>query len=293
MENTGRMSSELEKRLCEEFPLLLRMSHLESPDMCCGWMGIRCHDGWYDLIRDLSKKIMEHADRKHLDPMVRKISSRSSLLTFEVDGADEHILDLCEKAREESSRICEFCGEPGNFAPNPPYEIRVCCPKHVVFRDDRPLTPGEVFRLSLFNQRMYGLQKEITQEGQRQVKVLAARVADPLDPLDDFEIEAKIFFSLRCDDPDYREDDDNFLTGRRYRIRKDPDEATLFDLSDDWGVGESHFGVENHSYIFHDLYDHGYGPGQQELSPRDILRIGDAWVEIEIKVQMFRKLALP
>ena len=290
MDNMGRISPELEKRLCEEFPLLFRMSHLESPDMCCGWEGIRCHDGWFELIRDLSIKIMEHADRNHLDPMVKKISSRGALLQFEVEGADEYILDLCGQARKESSHICEICGAPGHFASNPPYEIRVCCPKHVVAKDDRPLTSEEVSRLRLFNQRLYGLQKEITLEGHRQVKILSQRIADPLDPLDDFEIEAKVIFSLRHDDPEYRDDDDNFLTSRRYRIRKELDEAILFELKDDWGVGERHFGVENHSYIFHDLYDHGYGPGQQELSPRDILRIGEAWIDIEIKAQMFRKL---
>lgn len=291
MESIGRMSHELEKRLCQEFPLLFRRSHLESSYMCSGWRGIECHDGWYELIRGLSKNITEHANRNHLDPMVKKITSRGALLEFVVRGADEYILDLCKKAYEESSYICEICGAPGSLAPCPPNEIRVCCPDHVVVKDDRPLTLEEVSGLRLFNQRMYGLQKEITQEGQRHVKILAERIADPLDPLDDFEIEAKVFFSLREDDPEYRNDDDNFLTTRYYHIRKWPDEdTTMFDLSIDWGVGERHFGVENHSYIFHDLYDHAYGPGQQQLSPRDILRIGEAWIDIVITAQMFRKV---
>ena len=290
MKNSARMSPDLERLLCEEFPLLFRMSHLQSPDMCCGWKGIRCHDGWYELIRDLSKKIVRHAERNRLDPIVRKISSYAALLTFEVEGADEHIRELCRQARESSSRISEFCGEPGGFSSSPPYEIRVCCPKHVVVKDDRPLLPEEISRLSLFNQWMRELQKEITREGQRQVGILSVRVADPLDPFDDFEIEAKVNFSLRPEDPEYRDDDDNFLTSRRYYIPKDLNETTIFDLNEDWGVGEMHFGVENHSYIFHDLCDHGYGSGQQQLSPRDILRIGESWIDIEIKAQMFRKL---
>lgn len=284
------MSPELEKRLCEEFPLLFRLSHLESPDMCCGWQGIRCGAGWYDLIRDLSKRIVEYSERHHLDPMVRNVCRRAGLLEFEVDGADERILAMCGKAREQSSHVCEICGEPGGFSPSPPYDICVSCPKHVFEKDDRPLDPDEISKLRLFNESMYELQREIILEGRRHVEVLSKRVADPLDSLDDFEIEARVTFALRNSHPEYRDEDDNILTSRRYHIPKDIAEMPRFYWNEDWGVGEGHLGLENHSYILHDLCDHDYGPGRQELSPRDILRIGEVRVDIEIAAQMFRKL---
>lgn len=285
------MSPELELLLYEEFPLLYRLRHLESPDMWCGWRGIDCGDGWYGLLRELSRAVSEHASGHFLDPMVRHVGGRGGLLYVNVEGADERILDLCGRASEKSSHVCEICGEPGGFSHSPPYEIRVCCPKHVVEKDCRPLSPDETSRLRHFNEKARELQREIVSEGRRQVEMLTKRVADPLDPLDDFEIRARVSFRLRSSDPDYRDDDDNILTIRCYCISKNLAETPHFDLIEDWWVGDGHFGVENHSYILHDLCNYFHGPGKQQLSPRDILRIGCAWIDIEIEAQMLRDFA--
>ncbi|MBW8066451.1 MAG: hypothetical protein GJU73_03310 [Ferrovum sp.] len=283
------MSPELEQRLYSEFPLLYRMRHLENPDMCSGWKGIRCNDGWFDLIRTLSREIVDYSHQHHLDPMVVEVLRRGGALRMVLDdGADDHIRKLCREALEKSCRICEICGESGEFVPDQPYNIRVCCSKHAVEKDDSPLTEEEVSRLRRFNQKMFELQREIVDEGHRHVKVLSGRVADPLDPLDDFEIEAKVTFCLREDDSEFREDDDNILTGRKYYIPKDSAEESHFYSAADWGISAMHVGIENHCYIFHDLYDHSWGPGRQQLSFRDILRIGQIWIDIEIQAQIFR-----
>jgi hypothetical protein len=45
---------------------------------------------------------------------------------------------------------------------------------------------------------------------------LQARVTDPNDPMNDYEIEASIYYILQENDPDFDECEDNFLTTRRY-----------------------------------------------------------------------------
>lgn len=152
--------------------------------------------------------------------------------------------------------------------------------------DSSSLTEDEISRLRLFNERMRELGREIQIEGSRQVELLAKRVADPLDPLDDFEIEADMSFILREDDPAYFEDDDNVLTRRIHYIPKN--RQSNFDRYECAGVVK--FGIENHSYIFYDLHSMSYGLEQQALSLKDILRIGEVWIDVDIRVQMFRKI---
>lgn len=48
--------------------------------------------------------------------------------------------------------------------------------------------------------------------------------------------------------------------------------------------------LEGPCYLFHDLYCNSFRSGSQRLSMRDILRIGDVWIDIGIQAQMFRSL---
>ena len=285
------MSPELEQCLYTEFPMLYRMRHLDSPDMCCGWGGIQCKDGWFDLIRGLSLQIVEYANQHHLDPLITKVQKHGGVLMFKVDCHNDYIQKLCKQEAMRSVNVCEICGEPGNFESYQPYDIMVCCPKHVVERDDRPLNEDEIEKLQLFNDRLRELELQILSEGRRNINLLEKRIADPQDPLDDFEIEADLHFILRETDPDYREDDDNFLTKRVIWIPKSISEESIYerDISD-WSESGRSFGIANHCYTFHDLYDHSHGPGQQQLSLRDILRIGTIWIDIDIAGQMYRDI---
>jgi hypothetical protein len=285
------MSPELEQRLYDEFSLLYRMRHLDSPKMCGGWSGIQCGDGWFDLLRKLSAEIAHYAKQQHLDPIVTEVYVRSGTLIVKVDCDDEHIHALCKKAQEVSCHTCETCGEAGDFVSDPPYGIRISCTKHVVERDDRPLTDDEIARLRIVNERLYSIGIEILEETRRNIALLNQRVADPFDPLDDFEIEIVVDFVLDENDPDYREDDDNILTSRNYWISRQGANGETELLEDrNWHEGVAPGMLESPCYIFHDLYCHSLGSGRQRLSMRDVLRIGDAWINIEIQAQMFRKL---
>ncbi len=281
------MSPELEQRLFDEFPMLYRMRHVNSPNVCCGWKGVDCKDGWFDLLRNVSLQIVAYAKHNHLDPLITQIGRRAGALRVEVDCNDSHIKDLCMQALAASRNVCEVCGEPGAFSHDAPFDIKVCCPRHEV--EDRPLTQNEIEKLTAFNEMLRKLEVEIAVEGKKHVEVLARRVADPLDPLDDFEIDAVVSFYLREDDPAWRDDDDNILTKRSYwHIPKNPDEAISRYDGTDWNDRPGSRGIQNHCWTFHDLYDHEYGPGQQRLPMHDILRIGLICIEIEIQAQMFR-----
>lgn len=281
------MSPELEQRLYTEFPMLYRMRHIDSPYVCCGWKGIDCKDGWFDLLRNLSLQIVEYANQHHLDPLITRISRRMGALRVEVDSDDDHIKGLCQQALNASRNICEVCGEPGEFSHDAPFDIKVCCWKHIV--EYRPLTKCDIEKLTIFNETLRKLEQEIAEEGRKHVELLARRVADPLDPLDDFEIEAVVSFYLREDDPAWRDDEDNILTKRPYDIPKNPEkkQKKQYDV-EDWNDRPGGWGIPNHCWMFHDLYDHEYGSGQQRLSMHDILRIGKIWIDIDIQAQMFR-----
>ena len=113
-------------------------------------------------------------------------------------------------------------------------------------------------------------------------KELQARVDDPSDWMNEFNLEYVITFYLREDDPEYEDADDNILTELQssYFIHEDRER--------DWGFGATHidhalsmkcFADECHCYTFHQLYDHC------RLDWRDLLRIGYLYVELKIDEQ--------
>jgi len=68
--------------------------------------GFECMDGWFDLIYELSGKIVE------LDPKCEaiQVKEKFGLLRFYVGPTTIEILDLREDYEDMSSGICESCG---------------------------------------------------------------------------------------------------------------------------------------------------------------------------------------
>jgi hypothetical protein len=291
------MSPELEQQLYTEFPLLFRRRLVDTPYLTCGWKGIACKDGWFDLIRNLSLNLVEYSKQHYLDPVFLELKSRHGMLKLEIDCDDENIKKLCQQAYDDSAHICEVCGEPGELSYDAPYGIEVRCASHRADEVyvDVSLTDDEIARSTEINEKLRSLEQEIFAEISRQADLLRVRIADPLDPLDDFEVQAVLTFCLREDDPAYDEDDDNILTRRSFwycenykcseghRDKSREERVDYAEFNRGWGI-------PNHCWTFHDLYDHRYGPGQQRLHPHDILRIGSIWVDIEIQAQMFRNV---
>lgn len=108
---------------------------------------------------------------------------------------------------------------------------------------------------------------------------LESKLADPSDPLYDYEIEAHIDFILREDDSEYDEADDNILTTRNECL-KDPRGHTCDDCAEP--IGPDGLRTEPHCWLFHDLYDHDYGEESPRLSFRDCLRIGKILIDVQV-----------
>lgn len=149
-------------------------------------------------------------------------------------------------------------------------------------------TTEEINRLLRLNQRLSGLEQYLCDLAAKESTHLAERVSSPSDPLDDYEIDATLYFILGEDDPAYDEDDDNFLTQRQINLKH---------LKRDWGLGDGEDHRESfrrfpgrlnevpHCWLFHDLYDHSYGLEQPSLTLQDCLRVDSIWVDVAVRHQ--------
>lgn len=154
---------------------------------------------------------------------------------------------------------------------------------------DQDLSEADIETLLQLNQRLIDLESFLVNRAAKQSELLEPRVADAHDPIYDYEIEAQLDFILREDDPDYDPDDDCILTSRHFDIKR---------LDGERGIGDTEdhrepirlflraLGQNRHCYLFHDLYDHGYGVEQTALSLRDCARVGEIWVDIQSTEQV-------
>lgn len=155
-----------------------------------------------------------------------------------------------------------------------------------IVTDEPDFTAEEIGRLVQLNERLGFLECYLDQCSQDISEQMRARLADPNDPLDDFEIDVTLHFMMREDDPGYEDDSDNFLTERRFAMKG-------FDsvprLGRDWREeGHPFPGRLNrvaHCWLFHDLYDHSYGIDQRALSLHSCLRIDKIWVRVAVEHQ--------
>lgn len=148
------------------------------------------------------------------------------------------------------------------------------------------LTPPELVSLGEFNRRLIELEQALValQDDQNEcqqtpfLSVLGSRM--------DVEKEARIQFLLREDDPEYREDDDNILTERCVSLKHC--HPFLADGQDHTAelIELARLGISPVCWLFHDLYDHDYGPDQIALPLREMLRIGSIWIDV-VKTDQF------
>lgn len=149
-------------------------------------------------------------------------------------------------------------------------------------------TNEEISNLLRLNQRLAELELHLCNMAETEREKLETRVADPDDPLDDYEIDATIYFVLREDDPEFDDSDDNFLTQRYISLKRLDRSHGLgdgFDHRESVPYFPSGLTAEPHCWLFHDLYDHSYGLEQPALSLHDCLRVGTIWVDIAFRHQ--------
>lgn len=107
------MSPELDKKLCDKYPVLYRERHLDMRQtaMCWGFPG----DGWYLLLEVLSTVITARAKEEGLEVSATGVKEKFGTLVFSVAGGDSYISGAIRTASILSGKICMACGDPGQL----------------------------------------------------------------------------------------------------------------------------------------------------------------------------------
>lgn len=144
----------------------------------------------------------------------------------------------------------------------------------------RYISVAERERLLAFNERLKRLEKKFGPILKAKLDELQARKENPGDWMQDFNLYYVITFYLQEDDPDFDENDDNVLWQIEHLYFENEAPARkLGNTEIDHKEPLPCFEGEIHGYLYRELYD--YTP----LDWRDLLRIGDIWVDLKIKEQ--------
>lgn len=133
------MREDLDKKLCEKYPLIFKNRHESMTKTAMCW-GFECGDGWYDLIDVLCNNIQHHVDwynkyqEEKMEQVVAfQVKEKYGGLRFYVDGGDDYILGMISLAESLSHRICEECGAAGKSRGNG--WVRTLCDQHAAKYD--------------------------------------------------------------------------------------------------------------------------------------------------------------
>jgi hypothetical protein len=108
------MSPELDKQLCEKYPLIFAQRNRSPQETAMCW-GFECGDGWYDLLNILCINIQTHCEyNPDISQVVAmQVKEKYGTLRFYAHGGDEYISGVISMAELMSCRICESCGNKG------------------------------------------------------------------------------------------------------------------------------------------------------------------------------------
>ncbi|UJB64643.1 hypothetical protein YS110_07730 [Acidovorax sp. YS12] len=109
------MTPELDTLLCQRHPQLFRHRDADPQTHPMGW-GLRCGDGWFDLIDTLCERLQqetEHGDAPQAVTM--QVKQKWGRLRFAVEPATERQQAMIDLAEALSARLCEQCGKPGQM----------------------------------------------------------------------------------------------------------------------------------------------------------------------------------
>lgn len=160
------MREELDKTLCEKYPLIFAERNGNMNETCMCW-GFCCGDGWYNIIERACDLIQNHInwsyksierakkfnaelveaeannfenwhDWKSREPQIipepipqviaTQIKEKFGGLRFYYYGGDDYIRGVVTMAEEMSYRTCEECGAPGTSTESG--WIRTLCKEH-------------------------------------------------------------------------------------------------------------------------------------------------------------------
>lgn len=152
------MRDELDKKLCEKYPLIFADRNKSMQESCMFW-GFEHGDGWYQIINSLCANIQHHIDWTHKNnawdlewnkehpedqrevreacPQVvaTQVKEKFGTLRFYYDGGDDVIDGMVRMAESWSAVACEECGAPGTQ--NRQGWIKTLCETHRKEREAR------------------------------------------------------------------------------------------------------------------------------------------------------------
>ena len=102
------MNPELDKKLCEDFPVLYKDRHCKASQSCFAF-GFECGDGWEPLIRELSEKLTTLDE----EIVVTQVKEKFGMLRFYINKYTDKTRELIDAVEKKSAVTCEICGAPG------------------------------------------------------------------------------------------------------------------------------------------------------------------------------------
>jgi hypothetical protein len=134
------MKDELDRQLCEKYPLIFADRNKSMMESCMFW-GFEHGDGWYPIIDSLCDNIQNHIDwqtkqGKTVPQVVAtQVKEKFGTLRFYYNGGDDVIDGMVRMAESWSAVACEECGAPGTQ--NSRGWIKTLCETHRKERDER------------------------------------------------------------------------------------------------------------------------------------------------------------
>lgn len=142
------MRDELDRRLCEKYPLIFADRNKSMMETCMCW-GFEHGDGWYQILDSLCANIQSHIDWQNENfakgyphyekpvPQVvaQQVKEKFGTLRFYYNGGDDVIDGMVRMAESWSAVACEECGAPGTQ--NSRGWIKTLCETHRKEREDR------------------------------------------------------------------------------------------------------------------------------------------------------------
>lgn len=136
-------------------------------------------------------------------------------------------------------------------------------------------------RVGEFDSVLRKLTNLLERECARAQAPLDACLAEPSDPMADFEVDVRIDYLADEHTPGYSEDSDNRLTFRDYPMRRRHSGEPCV-LSGEWGASGQE---SSHCWLFHDLTEHYYGLTQPAVPTEKIYAIGQVWADVVVRRQ--------
>jgi len=136
------MNEKNTKKLLNDFPEFFK--NRDNIRASLMGFGFDCSDGWFNLIYNLCKDIKEYYENNESNILdedwnvigtkkgvpeyfyVTQVKEKFGGLRFYITAAPKEVHDMINKAEDESYKICEICGKPGEAGWHLPWYLTLC-----------------------------------------------------------------------------------------------------------------------------------------------------------------------